>query len=43
VPVTMLAGPPGKSMHRGMRPLYYVYKLLLSLGLTWLSGPEQPG
>ncbi len=41
VPVTMLGGPPGKSMHRGMRPLYYVYKLLLSLGLAWLSGPAR--
>ncbi len=40
-PVTMLAGPLGKSMHRGMRPLYYVYKLLLSLGLTWLAGPQR--
>jgi len=40
VAVTMLGGPPGKSMHRGMRPLYYVYKLLLSLALTALSGPE---
>jgi glycosyltransferase involved in cell wall biosynthesis len=37
VAVQMLAGPPGKSMHSGLRPLYYVYKLLLSLGLTWLS------
>lgn len=37
VPVEMRAGPPGKSMHRGMRPLYYVYKLLLSLALTWVS------
>ena len=37
-PVVMLGGPPGKSMHTGMRPLYYVYKLLLSLALTWLSG-----
>jgi hypothetical protein len=27
-------------MHRGMRPLYYVYKLLLSLAVTALSGPE---
>ncbi len=40
VPVVMLGGPPGKSMHRGMRPLYYVYKLFLSLALTALSGPE---
>ena len=38
VAVEMLAGPPGKSMHSGLRPLYYLYKLLLSLGLTWLSG-----
>jgi glycosyltransferase involved in cell wall biosynthesis len=37
VAVEMRAGPPGKSMHRGMRPLYYVYKLLLSLALTWVS------
>jgi glycosyltransferase involved in cell wall biosynthesis len=43
VPVTMLGGPPGKSMHRGMRPAYYVYKLLLSLALTWLSGPARSG
>jgi glycosyltransferase involved in cell wall biosynthesis len=42
VPVTMLGGPPGKSMHRGMRPLYYVYKLLLSLTLARLSGPVRP-
>lgn len=37
-PVVMRGGPPGKSMHTGMRPIYYVYKLLLSLALTWLSG-----
>lgn len=43
VPVVMLGGPPGKSMHRGMRPLYYVYKLLLSLALTWVSGPRKQG
>ncbi len=42
VPVVMLGGPPGKSMHRGMRPLYYVYKLLLSLALTWLAGSARP-
>ena len=41
VPVEMRAGPPGKSMHRGMRPIYYVYKLLLSLALTWLSGTDK--
>jgi hypothetical protein len=36
-PVVMRGGPPGKSMHTGMRPIYYVYKLMLSLALTWLS------
>ena len=41
-PVVMLAGPAGKSMHSGLRPVYYVYKLLLSLGLTWLSS-SHPG
>ncbi|MEE2828888.1 MAG: glycosyltransferase family 2 protein [Myxococcota bacterium] len=42
VPVVMRGGPPGKSMHTGMRPIYYVYKLLLSLALTWLSGWGSP-
>jgi hypothetical protein len=43
VAVEMRAGPPDKSMHRGMRPVYYVYKLLLSLALTWLSGSRGRG
>lgn len=38
VGVEMHPGPPGKSMHRGLRPLYYVYKLLLSILLTWITG-----
>jgi len=38
VGVEMRQGPPGKSMHRGLRPLYYVYKLLLSILLTWITG-----
>jgi len=38
VAVEMLPGIPGKSMHSGLRPLYYVYKLLLSIFLTWLTG-----
>ena len=38
VPVVMRGGPPGKSMHSGLRPIYYVYKLMLSLFLTWLTG-----
>ncbi|HCP46086.1 MAG TPA: glycosyl transferase family 2 [Deltaproteobacteria bacterium] len=40
VPVVMLGGPPGKSMHSGLRPAYYVYKLLLSLAIAWFSGPD---
>ncbi len=43
VPVLMLPGIPGKSMHRGLRPLYYVYKLLLSILLTWITGRPHPG
>ncbi len=38
VGVVMRHSPPGKSMHRGLRPLYYVYKLLLSIFLTWITG-----
>jgi len=38
VGVAMLPGVPGKSMHRGLRPLYYVYKLLLSILLTFITG-----
>ncbi len=37
IPVRMDAGPVGKSMHSGLRPIYYVYKLLLSLLVTWIS------
>lgn len=37
VPVRMEAGPEGKSMHSGLRPLYYVYKLCLGLLLTWIT------
>ena len=40
-PVRMLGGPPGRSMHRGLRPVYYVYKLLLSMALAWVGG--RPG
>jgi len=41
VPVEMYAGLPGKSMHRGLRPLYYVYKLLLSICMAWITGRLQ--
>ena len=37
VPVVMKGGPPGRSMHRGLRPVYYVYKLLLAMGLARLG------
>ena len=36
-PVVMRAGPAGQSMHRGLRPVYYVYKLLLSMALLWFG------
>jgi glycosyltransferase involved in cell wall biosynthesis len=41
-PVVMRGGPPGRSMHQGLRPVYYVYKLLLSMALAWVGG-RQPG
>lgn len=35
VPVRMLGSPDGKSMHRGLlRPLYYVFRMSLALGLV---------
>ena len=34
VPVRMYPKPGGASMHGGLRPLYYVYKMLLSIALT---------
>jgi len=36
-PVVMHAAIGGESMHRGLRPVYYVYKLLLSMALAWLG------
>lgn len=42
VPVVMRAGPPGRSMHRGLRPVYYVYKLLLSMALAWVGRASSP-
>jgi len=35
-PVTMHAGPKGKGMYRGLTPIYYLYKMLLSVLLTFL-------
>lgn len=37
IPVVMRGGPPGRSMHSGLRPIYYVYKLLLSMSLAWVG------
>lgn len=36
VPVRMFANTEGKSMHSGLKPLYYVFKMLLSLLVTLL-------
>jgi len=36
VPVSMHASPSGKSMHSGLKPLYYVFKMLLSMVVTLL-------
>lgn len=36
VPVRMYANSAGKSMHSGLKPLYYVFKMLLSIAVTLL-------
>lgn len=36
LPVRMFANTEGKSMHSGIKPLYYVFKMLLSLFVTLL-------
>jgi len=36
LPVRMVANAEGKSMHSGLKPLYYVFKMLLSLLVTLL-------
>lgn len=36
VPVRMFASAAGKSMHSGWRPLYYMFKMLLSIFVTLL-------
>jgi len=35
-PVRMFANSAQKSMHSGLKPLYYVFKMLLSIGVTLL-------
>jgi len=34
VPVRMFENSEGKSMHSGLKPLYYMFKMLLSIGVT---------
>jgi hypothetical protein len=36
VPVRMFASATGKSMHAGWKPLYYMFKMLLSIAVTLL-------
>jgi glycosyltransferase involved in cell wall biosynthesis len=38
VPVTMFEKPGGATIHSGLRPLYYVVKMLLSILLVLLAG-----
>jgi hypothetical protein len=40
VPVRMHASAPGKSMHAGWKPLYYIFKMLLSIFVTLLRKKE---
>jgi len=43
VPVKMHASASGKSMHAGWKPLYYIFKMLLSIFVTLLRKKEIPG
>jgi hypothetical protein len=40
VPVRMYASTTGKSMHTGVMPLYYIFKMLLSIFVTLLRKKE---
>lgn len=42
VPVRMHAGVSGKSMHSGLKPIYYIFKMLLSMFVTLLRKKEIP-
>jgi len=42
VPVRMHASVTGKSMHTGWKPLYYMFKMLLSVFVTLLRKKERP-
>lgn len=41
IPVRMYANSEGKSMHSGLKPLYYVFKMLLSMTVTLLRHRAQ--
>lgn len=41
VPVRMTANRDGKSMHSGLKPLYYVFKMMLSILVTLLRRKEK--
>jgi len=38
VEVKMASSPRGSSLHSGIMPIYYVYKMILSL---WVSSTEE--
>ncbi|MGB8647514.1 MAG: glycosyltransferase family 2 protein [Anaerolineae bacterium] len=40
VPVTMYPASTGKSMHSGLKPLYYVFKMFLSIFMVLLRGRQ---
>lgn len=43
-PVRMYASSDGRSMHGGLKPVYYIFKMLLSIGVTLLRvTPMRPG
>lgn len=41
-PVTIHAGPKGKGMYRGLTPIYYLYKMFLSIFLSFLRKKPSP-
>lgn len=41
VPVRMCPNPTGKSMHSGWKPLYYLFKMLLSIFVTLLRADRR--
>lgn len=40
IPVTMYQGVRGKSMHSGLKPVYYIFKMFLSIFVTLLRKAE---